>query len=123
MMLRVFSTFSGISAATAAWSPLGMEMVGYCEPSAFPAHVLAARCKATAPKYLPDGPDFDRKKYRGIAGGSVPNFGDILQLTDDDLRSLGRVDVLEGGSPCQAFSISGLRKGVDFHAELSRLGA
>ena len=113
MTLRVFSTFSGISAATAAWKPLGMELVGYCEPSAFPAHVLAARCGATTPKYLPDGAEFVRKKYRSITAGSVPNFGDITQLTDDDLRSLGRVDVLEGGSPCQAFSISGLRKGLN----------
>lgn len=110
--MRVLSTFSGISAASVAWKPLGFQFAGYCEPAAFQSHVLAARCDATAPKYLPDDPDFAPKKYASISGGSVVNFGDITQISDDDLRSLGRVDVLEGGSPCQAFSISGLRKGL-----------
>src|SRR5690606_11505752 len=43
----------------------------------------------------------------------IPNFGDITQITDDDLRRLGEVDVLEGGSPCQAFSVAGARKGLE----------
>lgn len=111
--MRVLSTFSGISAASVAWKPLGFEFRGYCEPAAFQSHVLAERCDATAPKYLPKHKDFAAKKYAGISGGSVVNFGDITQITDDDLRALGPVDVLEGGSPCQAFSISGLRKGLD----------
>ncbi len=111
--MRVLSTFSGISAASVAWKPLGFEFAGYCEPAASQCHVLAARCDATAPKYLPKHPDFAAKKYAGINGGSVVNFGDITQISDDDLRALGSVDVLEGGSPCQAFSISGLRKGLE----------
>ncbi|OCW56304.1 DNA cytosine methyltransferase [Hoeflea olei] len=111
--MRVLSTFSGISAASVAWKPLGFEFAGYCEPAAFQCHVLAARCNATAPKYLPRDPDFAPKKYASISGGSVVNFGDITQISDDDLRALGRVDVLEGGSPCQAFSISGLRRGLE----------
>ncbi len=111
--MRVLSTFSGISAASCAWKPLGYEFAGYCEPAAFQCHVLNSRCDATAPKYLPKHKDFAPKKYASISGGSVVNFGDITQITDDDLRSLGPVDVLEGGSPCQAFSISGLRRGLD----------
>lgn len=110
--MRVLSTFSGISAASVAWNPQGFEFVGYCEPAAFQSHVLNARCDATAPKYLPTTPGFEQKKYKSIDGGSVVNFGDICQISDDDLRALGPVDVLEGGSPCQAFSISGLRKGL-----------
>ncbi|KQV82118.1 DNA cytosine methyltransferase [Rhizobium sp. Root1220] len=110
--MRVLSTFSGISAASAAWKPLGFEFVGYCEPAAFQSYVLAARCDATSPKYLPAAKGFGPRKYESIRGGSVVNFGDITQISDDDLRALGPVDVLEGGSPCQAFSISGLRKGL-----------
>ena len=52
--MRVFSTFSGISAATAAWKRLGFEFVGYCEPEAFQSLVLSERCGATKPRYLPD---------------------------------------------------------------------
>lgn len=111
--MRVLSTFSGISAASCAWKPLGFQFAGYCEPAAFQCHVLNARCDATAPKYLPKHSDFAVKKYKSIVGGSVVNFGDVTQISDDDLRALGPVDVLEGGSPCQAFSISGMRKGLE----------
>ncbi|RVP48122.1 DNA cytosine methyltransferase [Sinorhizobium medicae] len=110
--MRVVSTFSGISAASVAWKPLGYDFVSFCEPAAFQSHVLAARCDATAPKYLPPGKGFEPRKYEPIRGGSVVNFGDICQISDDDLRALGPIDVLEGGSPCQAFSISGLRRGL-----------
>ncbi|TAN00029.1 MAG: DNA cytosine methyltransferase [Rhizobiaceae bacterium] len=51
--------------------------------------------------------------------GSVPNFGDINQITDADLEALGPVDLLEGGSPCQAFSIAGKRQSFeDFRGNL-----
>jgi DNA (cytosine-5)-methyltransferase 1 len=110
--MRVLSTFSGISAASVAWKPLGYDFVGYCEPAAFQCHVLNQRFDATAPKYLPHGKGFERRKHGSIPDGSVVNFGDITAITDDDLRALGPIDVLEGGSPCQAFSISGLRRGL-----------
>lgn len=113
MNLRVFSIFSGISAASVAWQPLGFKMVGYCEPAAFPARVLHQRLGATSPKYLPDGKDFAAKHYAGMEGGRIINFGDIEQITNDDLRRLGPVDILEGGSPCQAFSVAGNRGGLD----------
>ncbi|MDH2088546.1 DNA (cytosine-5-)-methyltransferase [Rhizobium pusense] len=111
--MRVLSTFSGISAASVAWKPLGYVFAGYCEPVAFQCHVLAERCDATAPKYLPSGKGFAPRKYESIRRGSVVNFGDVTAITDDDLRALGQIDVLEGGSPCQAFSISGLRRGLN----------
>lgn len=101
--MRVLSSFSGISAASCAWKPLGYDFVGYCEPAAFQCHVLNQRCNATAPKYLPHGKGFERRKYGSIPGGSVVNFGDITQITDDDLRALGQIDVLEGGRRARRF--------------------
>lgn len=113
--MRVMSTFSGISAASVAWKPLGWEFVAYAEPSVFPAHVLHHRCNTTHPRYIPKVSDFRKEwsKYIEIKGGEVVNFGDITQISDSDLEALGHVDVLEGGSPCQAFSIAGLRQGLD----------
>jgi len=65
--------------------------------------------------------EFERRKKTARAHkrmifpyeGTVPNYGDISQITDADLEALGPVDLLEGGSPCQAFSIAGNRMGVD----------
>ncbi|OCP21028.1 MULTISPECIES: DNA cytosine methyltransferase [unclassified Ensifer] len=111
--MRVLSTFSGISAASVVWKPLGYEFAAYCEPSAFQCHVLNQRLDASAPKYLPTGKDFHPRQYASITEGSVINYRDVTQITDDDLRALGPIDVLEGGNPCQAFSISGLRRGLN----------
>jgi DNA (cytosine-5)-methyltransferase 1 len=109
--VRVFSTFSGISSASVAWKPLGWEFVGYAEPAPFPAAVLHHRLGATSPIYRPDHKDFAEKQYAGISGGTVRNFGDVSQVSDEDLASLGDVDILEGGPPCQGFSLAGLRGG------------
>ncbi len=126
-MLRVMSTFSGISAASIAWKPLGFIFVAYAEIDPFACHVLSAQLGVTAPIYLPLVDEStltpeemkkhrkllkDRESLKSLPAGVIPNFGDITQITDDDLRALGRVDVLEGGSPCQAFSIAGLRGGL-----------
>lgn len=108
--LRVLSVCSGISAASVAWKPLGFEFVGFAEIDPFACHVLAQRCGATAPKYLPDGKS--RAAFKTIEGGTVINFGDLTQISDDDLRALGVVDILEGGTPCQGFSLAGLRGGL-----------
>jgi DNA (cytosine-5)-methyltransferase 1 len=107
------STFSGISAASVAWKPLGWEFVAYAEPASFQAHVLNQRCGAGRPRYLPEGSDFKPKGYADIPEEGVVNFGDISQITDADLEALGPVDILEGSPPCQAFSVAGLRGGLD----------
>lgn len=84
-MLRVLSVCSGIGAAELAWSRLGWRVVGGADIAAFPNAVRAAR--------FPD----------------IPNWGDITRFQgwpDAD------VDVLVGGTPCQSFSVAGLRGGL-----------
>lgn len=86
--MRYLSVCSGIEAATAAWRGLGWECAGLSEIEPFPRAVLERR--------LP----------------GVPNFGDMTRFKEWPLEE-GGVDLLVGGCPCQAFSIAGLRKGLD----------
>lgn len=109
--MRVMSVFSGISAETVAFRPLGWEMIAYAEPAVHQSHVLAARCGAGRPRYLP--PNAKAWQFDQIPVAGIPNFGDIRQIRDDDLRALGQVDLLIGGSPCPSFSTAGLRRGLE----------
>ena len=88
--MRYLSVCSGIEAATVAWHPLGWEPVAFCEIDPFPAAVLAQR--------FPE----------------VPNHGDFTQLLDPDHPVRRQhVDLLVGGTPCQSFSVAGLRGGLE----------
>ena len=76
---------SGISAATVAWKPLGWTACAYAEIEPFPSAVLK--------HHYPN----------------VPNWGDITKFKEwPDVA----VDLLVGGTPCQSFSVAGLRKGL-----------
>lgn len=85
--MRYLSVFSGMEAATVAWHPIGWTPVGFSEIEPFASAVLAHR--------FPD----------------IPNYGDITKHADWPIRP-GTIDLLVGGSPCQAFSVAGLRKGL-----------
>lgn len=87
--MRYLSLFSGIEAATVAWKPLGWEAVAFSEVAKFPSSVLSY--------HYPD----------------VPNLGDITNITEEDIKSLGAIDVVIGGSPCQDLSVAGSREGLD----------
>lgn len=85
--MRYLSVCSGIEAASAAWEPLGWECVGVSEIDAFPSAALA--------HHHPE----------------VCNFGDFTTIQKQDID--GPVDLLVGGTPCQSFSVAGLRRGMD----------
>lgn len=87
--MRYLSLFSGIEAASVAWRPLGWEPVAFSEIDPFCCDLLEQR-------------------FPG-----VPNLGDV---TAEDFveraKALGKIDLIVGGSPCQSFSVAGLRRGL-----------
>ena len=86
--MRYLSVCSGIEAASVAWHDLGWTPVGFSEIEKFPSESLAKR--------FPD----------------VPNFGDMTKFKEWNLDR-DTVDIIVGGTPCQSFSVAGLRKGLD----------
>ena len=84
--LNYLSICSGIEAATVAWHPLGWHPVGFSEIDPFTRAVLSHHY----PK--------------------VRLHGDFTTLSENDY---GAIDLLVGGTPCQSFSVAGLRKGLD----------
>jgi DNA (cytosine-5)-methyltransferase 1 len=85
MTLRFGSVCSGIEAASCAWHPLGWRAQFLSEIEPFPSAVLA--------HHYP----------------TVPNLGDMTKFKDWPDAA---IDVLVGGTPCQSFSVAGLRKGL-----------
>jgi DNA (cytosine-5)-methyltransferase 1 len=84
------SVCSGIEAASVAWEPLGWRAVWLAEIEPFPSAVLAHRFP------------------------NVPNLGDMTTIAARVLSGeVEAPDVLVGGTPCQAFSVAGLRAGLD----------
>lgn len=85
--MRYLSVCSGIEAASKAWEPIGWEPVAFSEIEPFPAAVL----KHHWPK--------------------VQNLGDMTKYEQWPIQS-GTIDLLVGGTPCQSFSVAGLRQGL-----------
>lgn len=84
------SICSGIEAATTAWHPLGWSPRWFSEIEPFPSAVLA--------HHWPQ----------------VPNLGDFTIIRDKIAAGVvDAPDVLVGGTPCQAFSVAGLRQSLD----------
>lgn len=111
---------SGISSPTTAWSALGWKPLAFAEIDPFASAVLANRYGAGRPRFMPDPkePGLDPAEARGRAtaikllsklewGEKTPNFGDFTFLRDDPL--IVDADVTVGGTPCQDFSLAGLR--------------
>ena len=90
MSVTYGSVCSGIEAATMAWHGLGWEAAWFAEIEAFPSAVLA--------HHYP----------------TVPNLGDMAQIRDKVASGEALApDILVGGTPCQAFSVAGLRNSLD----------
>jgi DNA (cytosine-5)-methyltransferase 1 len=84
--MRYGSVCSGIEAATVAWHSLGWVPSFFSEIEKFPREVLA--------HHYPD----------------VPLHGDFTTISENQY---GSINLLVGGTPCQSFSVAGLRKGLD----------
>tara|TARA_R100001463_G_scaffold42137_2_gene88555 strand:- start:10402 stop:11643 length:1242 start_codon:yes stop_codon:yes gene_type:complete len=85
--MRYGSVCSGVEAATVAWHPLGWEPQWFSEIEKFPSAVLE--------HHYPE----------------VPNYGDMTKFKEwPDDRT---IELLVGGTPCQSFSVAGLRRGLD----------
>lgn len=87
--MRYLSLFSGIEAASVAWSQLGWECAAVSEILPYQSKVIET--------HYPD----------------VKNFGDVTKITEDDIKTLGKLDVVIFGSPCADMSVAGKRGGLE----------
>jgi DNA (cytosine-5)-methyltransferase 1 len=85
--LRYASLCDGIGAVHVAWQPLGWQCAWTSEIAPFPAAVVEHHWK-------------------------LPNLGDMTRITKEQIQSYGQLDLICGGTPCQSFSVAGLRKGL-----------
>lgn len=87
--MKFGSVCSGIEAASVAWHPLGWQAAWFAEIEPFPCAVLA--------HHYP----------------TVPNLGDMTAIARRVMTGeVEAPDVLAGGTPCQAFSVAGLRESL-----------
>ena len=85
--MNYISVCSGIEAATVAWHDLGFNPVGFSEIEPFPSALLE--------HYYPH----------------APNYGDMTKFQEWNINDT--VELIVGGTPCQSFSVAGLREGLD----------
>ena len=85
--MNYLSVCSGIEAATVAWHELGWKPVGFSEIEKFPSQLLN--------HHYPH----------------VTNYGDMTNYKEWNLNE--SIELLVGGTPCQSFSVAGLRKGLE----------
>ena len=83
--IKYISVCSGIEAASVAWHDMGWEPVAFSEIEPFPSEVLKIRFPNT------------------------PNWGDMTKFNNWPDAT---INLLVGGTPCQSFSVAGLRQGL-----------
>jgi DNA (cytosine-5)-methyltransferase 1 len=90
VVVKVLDLFSGIGGFSIGLEKAGFETVAFCEIEEYPRAILK--------RHWPD----------------VPIYGDIKQLTGEQLRADGIIpDLICGGYPCQPFSVAGQRRGAE----------
>ena len=89
--MKFIDLFAGIGGFRFGMESVGHECVAFCEID-----------------------KFARASYKAIHNteGEI-ELHDITQVTDDQIRSIGHIDAICGGFPCQAFSIAGNRRGFE----------
>ena len=89
--MKFLDLFAGIGGFRLGMQSAGHECVGFCEID-----------------------KFARASYKAIhdTEGEI-EFHDITEVTEEEIRAIGHVDVICGGFPCQAFSIAGNRRGFE----------
>ena len=89
--MKFLDLFAGIGGFRLGMVSAGHECVGFCEID-----------------------KFARASYKAIhdTKGEI-ELHDITRVTDESIRRIGRVDIICGGFPCQAFSIAGNRRGFE----------
>jgi DNA (cytosine-5)-methyltransferase 1 len=85
--MNYLSVCSGIEAATVAWHHMGWNPIGFSEIEKFPSQLLN--------HHYP----------------TVTNYGDMTKYKEWNINDT--VGLLVGGTPCQSFSVAGLRKGLE----------
>jgi DNA (cytosine-5)-methyltransferase 1 len=87
LLMNYLSVCSGIEAATVAWHDMGWKPIGFSEIEKFPSQLLQ--------HHYPH----------------VTNYGDMTKFKEWNINE--PVNLLVGGTPCQSFSVAGLRKGLE----------
>lgn len=89
--MKFLDLFAGIGGFRLGMESAGHECVGFCEID-----------------------KFARASYKVIhdTKGEI-ELHDITAVSDESIRKIGRVDIICGGFPCQAFSIAGNRRGFE----------
>ena len=89
--MKFLDLFAGIGGFRLGMESAGHECVGFCEID-----------------------KFARASYKAIhdTKGEI-ELHDITAVSDEFIRGIGRVDIICGGFPCQAFSIAGNRRGFE----------
>ena len=89
--MKFLDLFAGIGGFRLGMESASHECIGFCEID-----------------------KFARASYKAIhdTKGEI-ELHDITAVSDESIRRIGRVDIICGGFPCQAFSIAGNRRGFE----------